>query len=132
MADRDYAAFGAGTAWCLRLTKPWHGSGRTVIGDSAFASVQTAVQLKRRGLSFIGVVKTATSRFPDKVIREWAQGKQGTQATAIARTEGCVLPRDMTCLPPPAAISCERYSFISLTPLNGDGSRFGRMSAGFP
>ena len=37
-----------GTAQALRLTKPWHHSGRTVNGDSAFASVQTAVELKRR------------------------------------------------------------------------------------
>ena len=34
-----------GTAQLLRLTKPWHGSGRAVSADSAFASVATAVAL---------------------------------------------------------------------------------------
>ena len=38
----------AGTAQVLRLTEPWHGMGCVVVGDSAFASVQTAVELRKR------------------------------------------------------------------------------------
>ena len=45
MALKDYASeyTKAGTATVLRLTKPWHGSGCVINGDSAFASVTTAV-----------------------------------------------------------------------------------------
>lgn len=56
--------FGAGTATTLRLTEPWHGSGRVVVGDSWFASVKTAVELFKVGLYFIGLVKTAHSFYP--------------------------------------------------------------------
>ncbi|XP_069354527.1 piggyBac transposable element-derived protein 3-like [Maniola hyperantus] len=55
---------GAGTATTLRLTEPWHGSGRVVVGDSWFASVKTAVELSKVGLYFIGLVKTAHSFYP--------------------------------------------------------------------
>lgn len=48
----------------LRLVQPWFGSKRTVIGDSAFASFSTCVALLSMGLFFIGIVKTATSKFP--------------------------------------------------------------------
>ena len=41
-----------GTVQTLRLTKPSHHSGRAANGDSAFASVQTAVELKRHGMFF--------------------------------------------------------------------------------
>ncbi|CAG5033168.1 unnamed protein product [Parnassius apollo] len=53
--------FGAGTATTLRLTEPWRGSGKVIVGDSWFASVKTAVELFKVGLYFIGLVKTAHS-----------------------------------------------------------------------
>lgn len=40
----------AGTATTLRLTDPWHGTGLIVVGDSWFALVKTAVELKKRVL----------------------------------------------------------------------------------
>ena len=44
MASKQFSAdYNAGTAISLRLTRPWFHTGRCVIGDSAFASVQTAV-----------------------------------------------------------------------------------------
>ena len=45
MGSREYMAEYnlVGTAQLLRLTKPWHGSGRAVSADSAFARVSTAV-----------------------------------------------------------------------------------------
>ena len=44
MASKGYVDTKAGTAVVLRLAKPWHGgSGCVVNGDSAFASVTTAV-----------------------------------------------------------------------------------------
>ena len=61
---KKYAAeFGHGTAVTLRLSQPWHRSGRAVVADSAFASVKTAVQMLKNGTHFIGMVKTAHSVF---------------------------------------------------------------------
>jgi Transposase IS4 len=54
-----------GTVVLERLVKPWYGKGdRIVCADSYFASVEAALYLKARGLRFIGVLKTATSRYP--------------------------------------------------------------------
>eukprot|EP00731_Ephydatia_muelleri_P006913 Em0003g1161a len=58
----------AGTAQVLRLTKPWHGTGRAVYADSAFASVTTAIACRQKGLHFTGLVKTATTKFLKKLI----------------------------------------------------------------
>ena len=54
----------SGTACVLRLVLPWHNTGRIIYGDSAFASVSTAMNLRQRGLHFIGLVKTAHRHFP--------------------------------------------------------------------
>ena len=53
-----------GTAVLKELVGPWAESGRIVIADSYFASVEAARELFKIGLRFIGVVKTATKRFP--------------------------------------------------------------------
>ena len=52
------------------LTSPWVYSGRIVCADSYFASVSTAKELKRIGLRFIEVVKTATRGYPMKALGE--------------------------------------------------------------
>ena len=59
----------------LRLVQPWFGSKRTVIGDSAFASFSTCVALLSMGLFFIGIVKTATSKFPKAFFNAWESTK---------------------------------------------------------
>jgi hypothetical protein len=46
------------------LVHPWWGSDWIVCANSYFASIVTAVKLKRIGLRFIGVVKLATRRYP--------------------------------------------------------------------
>ena len=56
--------FPTGTSFMLRATKAWQGTGRVVLGDSAFATVLTAVSLKNKGLYFSGHVKTASRFFP--------------------------------------------------------------------
>jgi Transposase IS4 len=59
-----------GTAVLERLVKPWYGKGdRIFCADSYFASVEAALHLTARGLRFIGVVKTATSRYPMKLMQ---------------------------------------------------------------
>ncbi len=46
------------------LVEPWANSGRIVVGDSYFASTQSAIRLFSMGLRFIGVIKTATTGYP--------------------------------------------------------------------
>ena len=41
---------GKSTGCTLRLTEPYHGTGRTVVADSWFGSVNTAVVLLKHGL----------------------------------------------------------------------------------
>jgi len=60
------------TALVLRLTLPWFTSKRTVVADSAFASVQTAHEVLKRGMHFIGVVKTGHKRFPRRYMLRWS------------------------------------------------------------
>ena len=48
----------------LSLILPWDNSDRIVCANSYYASVGAAKTLKRIGLSFIGVFKTATKQFP--------------------------------------------------------------------
>ena len=56
---------GATTATTLRLVKPYGGSGRTVIGDSWFGSLNTAEWLiDELGLHSILAVKTGCAGFP--------------------------------------------------------------------
>jgi hypothetical protein len=43
---------------------PWSNTDRIVCADSYFASVCAALEMKRIGLRFIGVIKTATRRVP--------------------------------------------------------------------
>ena len=53
-----------GTQILKYLTLPWANSNRGVCADSYFASVSSAEELMNIGLRFIGVVKTATKKYP--------------------------------------------------------------------
>ena len=54
-----------GTSVMINLLKPWHHDGeRVVCGDSYFASVSAVTEMKKVGIRFIGVIKTATKQFP--------------------------------------------------------------------
>jgi len=83
MTQKEFSAFGASTAWCLRLSKPWWHSDRLVVGDSAFASVQTAVELRSRGLHFTGLVKTAHSKFPKKYLQKTVYPERGSEKVRV-------------------------------------------------
>lgn len=65
--------YAAHTAITLRLAKPWFGSKRTVVADSAFASVETLLALRKHDLHFMGCVKTAHSGFCKAYLKQWAQ-----------------------------------------------------------
>ena len=53
-SKKDYEELSAGSAVTLRLMQSYFGSGRTVIADSAFASVMTLETLRSRGLILLG------------------------------------------------------------------------------
>ena len=63
--------YGATCATTLRLTKPWKGTGRVVIGDSWFGSINTTTALmKENGLYAIMIVKTAHKKYPRFLLKE--------------------------------------------------------------
>ncbi|EGZ15938.1 hypothetical protein PHYSODRAFT_509615 [Phytophthora sojae] len=70
---KEYCSeFGEGTSVVLRLTEKYKGTGRTVVADSAFASVKTLVQLEKKlGLYFMGIVKTASVEYPKCHMKTW-------------------------------------------------------------
>ena len=64
-ASKSYnQEWGKSTGCTLRLTEPYHGTGRTVVGDSWFGSVNTAVALLKHGLYFVGNVKNGHYGYP--------------------------------------------------------------------
>jgi hypothetical protein len=63
---REYSST---TATILRLSKPYFGTGRTIIGDSWFGSVTNAAVLYSHGLYSILMVKRSHAMFPKKRLR---------------------------------------------------------------
>jgi hypothetical protein len=55
---------GHSTAILKELVSPWARSGRVVVADSFYASVEAARELFKIGLRFVGVVKIVTRQFP--------------------------------------------------------------------
>ena len=66
---------------------------RIVVGDSAFASVKTAHELRKRGLHFIGIVKTATKRFPKERLKNHPFSGRGARCDEVGLRGGNVLCR---------------------------------------
>ena len=90
MRTRPFSSISAGCGQMLRMTKPWHGTGRVVVGDSAFASVKSAVHMRKQaGLHFVGMVKTASARYPKQFFNaRKATQPHGTHDTCRATVEG--------------------------------------------
>lgn len=82
-----------GAAVTRRLVYPWSGTNRIVCGDSYFASVHTAQVLYAMGLRFIGVVKTANTRFPYKHLSSFPMDGRGVWKSMTCKDEstGCNL-----------------------------------------
>ena len=60
-----------------QLIHPWIRTNRVVCADSYFASVSTAMELKRLGMRFIGIVKQATKMFPQAYLQQLEFGGRG-------------------------------------------------------
>jgi Transposase IS4 len=65
------------------LVSPWSNSDHIVCADSYFALVTAAVELKKIGLRFIGVVKTGTRRFPMAYLQGLELQKRGDRKGLI-------------------------------------------------
>ena len=90
-----------GTAVSLRLTKPWHGSGRGVYADSFFASVECCEALMcDAGLYFTGPIKQNTARYPHAVLKDQIIEGQGSY---ISMTSTSVKKVELT-----AVLHCDR------------------------
>jgi hypothetical protein len=75
---KEYNELGFGTAVTLRLTKKYHNTNRTVIMDSAFASLKCVTNLKLNGLFTCGMVKTASRGYPKAfLVEKLAQLERG-------------------------------------------------------
>jgi Transposase IS4 len=70
------------------LVSPWANLDRIVCIDSYFASVAATLELKKIGLRYIGVVKTATRRFPMAYLQGLELQKQGDCKGLIMREGG--------------------------------------------
>ena len=77
--------FGATTACVLRLTKPYHGTGRTVFGDSWFGSFKSCEALDQVGLHSTFIVKTAHVNFPKLMLNNMGR-------LEIGQYHSCILP----------------------------------------
>jgi Transposase IS4 len=69
------------------LVLPWSNLDRTVCADSYFASVAAVIKLKKIGLRFIGVIKTAARRFPMAYLQGLELQKRGDRKGLIMRGE---------------------------------------------
>ena len=85
MHTREYhAQYGSGTSLLLRLCKNWKGTGRVIVADSAFASVKSAIALRKEvGLYFLGLVKTAHRHFPKKYLQKIPITERGGHVVCI-------------------------------------------------
>lgn len=54
------------------------------MADSWFTSVKTALELEKRDLFYIGIVKTATKQFPIKILKEKCPNQRG--AAIVSQT----------------------------------------------
>jgi Transposase IS4 len=81
---QDLDGIAHSTAVFTELVGPWAMSNRVVYADSYFASVASAEELQRIGVRFIGVVKTATKKFPMKVLSEMGLECRGNRRGLVS------------------------------------------------
>ncbi len=70
---------GKGAQVLLELTEPCHHSDCLVTADAYFASVEAALVMKEKGLTFIGNVKQCSRQFPMEFLGNETLPRQGTR-----------------------------------------------------
>jgi hypothetical protein len=58
------------SAWCLRLTRPWHNTHRALIADAAFGQVRAVVACREHRLYMICNAKMCHKLFPKAELKE--------------------------------------------------------------
>lgn len=93
MACKEYANEGGReTAVMRRLCRHYEGSGRLIVADSYYSSVDAAVSLyTNHFLYFSGIVKTASYYFPKDFLAAHVYAKPGDSATLITTRGGVSL-----------------------------------------
>jgi hypothetical protein len=74
-----------GTVILKSLVLPWARTDMIVCADSYFASVGALQELKRHGLRFIGVVKTATRQYPQSFLSNLEMANRGDRNGLVAK-----------------------------------------------
>ena len=87
MADKDWSALPASTAWLFRLCELYFGSHRIIRADSAITSTTAAVELGKRGMFLQGIVKGAKKEYPAKYL-DTLQYEKGDHHVATSTIEG--------------------------------------------
>jgi Transposase IS4 len=92
--EGDDSGMNHGTKVLAELVRPIANTGRVIVADSYFASVQAALTLYTMGLRFIGTVKTATRGFPMHYFQRCLlPGGKGDHKALLSKDEdtGCSL-----------------------------------------
>jgi hypothetical protein len=111
-----------GAAVLSRLFSPWAGSGRIFTVDSYSSSVEAALNLRDFGLIYVGVVKTATRRFPKAYLgQETLQNRGDRLSLAHYNHNGQI---DMMAM---LWLDRERRYFICTTSSTADGVAYLRL-----
>jgi hypothetical protein len=110
-----------GTIVLRRFISPWAGSNRIVCGDSYFASVEAATHLRSLGLHFIGVVKTATRKFPMRYLQHQELEARGDRVMLMHENKEC--EADMMAV---MWLDWERRYFIATTSSIAEGRPYDR------
>jgi Transposase IS4 len=111
-----------GTKVLSELVAPWAGSKRIVCADSYFSSVQAAEHLLSMDLKFIGVIKTATRKFPMQALGCHQMGERGERM--------CFVNKDSNGDPRMLAmvwLDRERRYFVATASSAADGKAYTRV-----
>jgi Transposase IS4 len=76
-----------GTNVLKELVLPWAMTGRIVAANSCFASVESAEEVHKAGLRFIGVFKTGTRRYPMYKLSRIEFGSRGDRIGLLSLNE---------------------------------------------
>ena len=88
-AEADDDGKNHGTNVLKFLVEPWVRTDRCICADSYFASVNAVTVMRTMGLRFIGVVKTATNKFPMSYLSNLELVQRGDYKGLVARgTDG--------------------------------------------
>ena len=84
-----------GTTVLLDILALWYHSDCVVCADSYFASKQSADELMRMGLRFIGVVKTATKKYPMGYLSKYELQERGDFHGVVSYEDGGPRPSSL-------------------------------------